>query len=56
MYFGEDASCLIKEYQADQREEAEREFKKTTMEFFVIRESDALNPALDISIFIDGVE
>lgn len=55
MYYScEDASCLIKEYQADKREEAEREFKKTTMEFFVIRESDAPNPALDI--FIDGVE
>ncbi|XP_057196120.1 uncharacterized protein LOC130557969 isoform X3 [Triplophysa rosa] len=56
MYLGEDASCLIKEYQADQREEAEREFEKTTMAVFVIRESDALSHALDISIVIDGVE
>uniref|UniRef100_A0A9J8ATE7 Uncharacterized protein n=2 Tax=Cyprinus carpio carpio TaxID=630221 RepID=A0A9J8ATE7_CYPCA len=55
-YLGEDASCLIKEYQADQREEAEREFEKTTMAFFVIRETDALSHALDISIVIDGVE
>ncbi|XP_052412501.1 uncharacterized protein LOC127957836 isoform X2 [Carassius gibelio] len=55
-YLGEDASCLIKEYQADQREEAEREFEKTTMAFFVIRETDALSRALDISIVIDGVE
>ncbi|KAM9487203.1 uncharacterized protein Hap1MRO34_007040 isoform 2-T2 [Clarias gariepinus] len=38
MYLGEDASCLIKEYQAGQREEAERELEKTTMAFFVIRE------------------
>ncbi|KAI2646240.1 Casein kinase II subunit beta [Labeo rohita] len=56
MYLGEDASCLIKEYQADQREEAEREFEKTTMAFFVIRESDALSCALGISIVTDGVE
>ncbi|RXN04315.1 G2/M phase-specific E3 ubiquitin-protein ligase-like isoform X1 [Labeo rohita] len=56
MYLGEDASCLIKEYQADQREEAEREFEKTTMAFFVICESDALSCALDISIVTDGVE
>ncbi|XP_052412500.1 uncharacterized protein LOC127958163 [Carassius gibelio] len=55
-YLGEDTSCLIKEYQADQREEAEREFEKTTMAFFVIRETDALSRALDISIVIDGVE
>ncbi|RXN25319.1 GTPase IMAP family member 7-like protein [Labeo rohita] len=54
MYLGEDASCLIKEYQADQREEAEREFEKTTMAFFVICESDALSCALDISIVTDG--
>ncbi|KAI2661517.1 Demethylmenaquinone methyltransferase [Labeo rohita] len=40
----------------DQREEAEREFEKTTMAFFVIRESDALSCALDISIVTDGVE
>ncbi|KAI2654762.1 Hydroxyethylthiazole kinase [Labeo rohita] len=38
------------------REEAEREFEKTTMAFFVIRESDALSCALDISIVTDGVE
>ncbi|KAG1948923.1 hypothetical protein F2P79_011815 [Pimephales promelas] len=56
MYLGEDASCLIKEYQDDQREEAEREFEKTTMAFFVIRESDALSRVLDISIAIEGVE
>ncbi|RXN27928.1 hypothetical protein ROHU_019669 [Labeo rohita] len=58
MYLGEDVSCLIKEYQADQREEAEREFEKTTMAFFVICESDALSCALgiSISIVIDGVE
>ncbi|KAI2649390.1 Dichloromethane dehalogenase [Labeo rohita] len=37
---------------ADQREEAEREFEKTTMAFFVIRESDALSCALGISISI----
>ncbi|KAG1952336.1 hypothetical protein F2P79_010257 [Pimephales promelas] len=53
MYLGEDASCLIKEYQDDQREEAEREFEKTTMAFFVIRESDALSRVLDISIAIE---
>ncbi|KAI2651835.1 Adenylosuccinate synthetase [Labeo rohita] len=40
----------------DQREEAEREFEKTTMAFFVIRESDALSCALGISIVTDGVE
>ncbi|KAI2649964.1 Threonine--tRNA ligase [Labeo rohita] len=38
------------------REEAEREFEKTTMAFFVICESDALSCALDISIVTDGVE
>ncbi|KAI2652416.1 SH2 domain-containing protein 1A [Labeo rohita] len=48
--------CLIMYLHADQREEAEREFEKTTMAFFVIRESDALSCALDISIVIDGVE
>ncbi|KTF87500.1 hypothetical protein cypCar_00047758, partial [Cyprinus carpio] len=48
-YLGEDARCLIKEYQVDQREEAEREFEKTTMAFFVICETDALSRALDIS-------
>ncbi|KAL1261424.1 hypothetical protein QQF64_006689 [Cirrhinus molitorella] len=46
MYLGEDASCLIKEYQVDQREEVEKEFEKTTMAFFVIRESDALSRPL----------
>ncbi|XP_056589329.1 uncharacterized protein si:ch73-321d9.2 [Triplophysa dalaica] len=56
VYLGEDASCLIKEYQADQREEAEKEFEKTTMAVFEIRESDALRRALDISIVIEGVE
>ncbi|RXN30248.1 sterile alpha motif domain-containing 3-like isoform X2 [Labeo rohita] len=42
--------------EADQREEAEREFEKTTMAFFVICESDALSRALDICIVTDGVE
>ncbi|KAK3572172.1 hypothetical protein QTP86_024130, partial [Hemibagrus guttatus] len=41
---------------ADQREEAEREFEKTTMVVFVIHEGDALSRPLDIAIVIDGVE
>lgn len=48
--------CVLVCFQADQREEAEREFEKTTMAFFVIREGDTLSRALDISIVIDGVE
>ncbi|KAL1261250.1 hypothetical protein QQF64_006515 [Cirrhinus molitorella] len=58
MYLGEDTSCLIKEYQVMlTRGRKKREnLQKTTMAFFVIRESDALSRALDISIVIDGVE
>ncbi|XP_021323482.1 uncharacterized protein [Danio rerio] len=56
MYLCEDASYLIEEYQADQREEAMGEFEKNTMTLFVTRESDALTRALDISIVIDCVE
>ncbi|XP_016378463.1 uncharacterized protein LOC107716497 [Sinocyclocheilus rhinocerous] len=58
IYIGEDACCLIKENQVigGLREEAEREFEKTTMAVSVIRESDALSHPLDIAIVVDGVE